>query len=334
MIVAIKKAVLHILDSTNRMPMLSEKELDISDGMINTFITRHVEKVYDDASHRNGEFMSNSGFKYHINEYREKRTDLIELSRIIAERFFDGLCASEDAGTCDIIVCDLTIDERDVIGILKLNNKIGFTHQVIKNEEGIFNNLINHYAILPNMSQKLSEYAFIDVENLTIRYRSAVYKTDGEKTDMFADVLLECEYEISSREAVNTVTKAAKRVTQENGGDIMETAAKIKECVIGNIEEKKDIDTTEIANHIFDGRPVMKEEFNSKMDQSSVPRRIEVNKYVAKKVTSDIKITTDIGIELSFPAEYYRDNKYVDIINNEDGTISIQINNIGEIINK
>jgi hypothetical protein len=51
-------------------------------------------------------------------------------------------------------------------------------------------------------------------------------------------------------------------------------------------------------------------------------------------MSANIKLTTDIGVELSFPAEYYRDEKYIEIINNEDGTLSIQINNIGEIINK
>lgn len=333
MIVSVKSAILHILDSGHRMPVLSERCLDVEDAVINGYITSQVERVYDDPSHRNGEFRQNSGFKYHMNELAEKE-DITDFSRAAAERLFEGLCGSEKPEVCDIIVCDLIINERSVIGILKLNNKVGFTHQAVKDENGIFNNLINHYAILPNAKQKTSEYAFIDREDLSIRYRSAAYKINGEKTDIFADILLECDYEISSREAVNTVTKTAKKVTVENGGDELETVAKIKECVMDNIETEKSLDTKHIAEKIFDGRPVMKEEFRSKIENASVPEEIELNKYVAKKVTSNIRLTTDTGIEISFPSEYYRDNKYVDIINNEDGTISIQINNISELINK
>ncbi|MCD8391561.1 MAG: nucleoid-associated protein [Firmicutes bacterium] len=327
MIVSINSAILHILDSGHRMPMLSERPLDIEDAVINTYITSQIERVYDDPSHRSGEFRANSGFKYHINELKD---DITDFSRVVAERLFEGLCGSDKPEVCDIIVCDLIINERKVIGILKLNNKVGFTHQVIKDENGIFNNLINHYAILPNAKQKTSEYAFIDRETLDIRYHSAAYKIEGEKTDLFADILLECDYEISSREAVNT----AKKVTAENGGDELETVAKIKECVIENIEENKNLDTKQIAEQVFDGRPVMREEFKSKMESASVPEEIEINKYVTKKITSNIRLTTDTGIEISFPSEYYRDNKYVDIINNDDGTISIQINNISELINK
>lgn len=334
MIVAIKSAVLHILDSNNRLPMLSEHEMDVSDGMINTYLTGHIEKVYDDAGHRNAEFRSNSGLKFHINQYTSGDEDFVTLSRNIGERVFEGLINTQDGGVCDIAVCDLIINERSVIGILKLNDKVGFTHQVLKDDTGITNTIINHYSILPTQTQKVTEYAFIDTEDLTIRYKGAKYPIDGEKVDLFAEILLECDYEISSREAVNTVTKTAKKITAENGGDTMETVAKIKECVIENIEQKIPFKTADIADHIFDGRPVMRDEFKSKMEQSAVPDEIEVNKYVTKKMTSNIKLVTDTGIELSFPAEYYTNSEYVDIINNEDGTISISINNIGELINK
>lgn len=54
-------------------------------------------------------------------------------------------------------------------------------------------------------------------------------KIDGETTDLIADVLLECIYDISSRESVNAVCKIAKKVTEENGGDTIETLSKMKE---------------------------------------------------------------------------------------------------------
>ena len=51
-------------------------------------------------------------------------------------------------------------------------------------------------------------------------------------------------------------------------------------------------------------------------------------------LSTNVKIVTDIGVEVIFPAEYYQNNEYIEFINNDDGTISIQINNIGEVINK
>ena len=53
-----------------------------------------------------------------------------------------------------------------------------------------------------------------------------------------------------------------------------------------------------------------------------------------KNVNKNIKIVTDTGIEISFPAEYYKDDENIFIINNDDGTISIRIDKVNQIINK
>ena len=335
MIAAIKQAILHIVDASHQSPVISEQALDVNDAMINTYITRLMERIYDDPSHRKGEFLSNSGLKHHINEYKSDSESFLKLSAHIANRLFDSLKNTDEPTPCDIIVCAAMINDRDTIVILKLDHKAGLTHSEEKDEDGVFCTLENYYTMLPSMTQKIGEYAFVTVEDLAIRYRGGSnYKINGEKSDLFADFLLECDYEISSREAVNTVTREAKRVTIENGGDVMETAARMKECVTENIETSKTLDTEKIANHVFDGRPAMLGAFKAKIENGNVPPQIEINPYVKKKVTSDIHIKTDIGVEISFPAEYYNNPEYVDIINSGNGTISIIIKNIGEMINK
>ena len=130
--------------------------------------------------------------------------------------------------------------------------------------------------------------------------------------------------------------KIAKKVTEENGGDTIETLSKMKEYITENIEEGETefIDTEQVADKIFDGKPGMKSEFIDKIEKANVPQKVEVNSYVTKKLASNVKIVTDIGVEVIFPAEYYQNNEYIEFINNDDGTISIQINNIGEVINK
>lgn len=334
MIAAIKQAILHILDASHQIPVISEREMDVNDAMINTYITRLMERVYDDSAHRNAEFMSNSGLKYHVNEYKSGNESFVELSANIANRLFDGLKNTDEPKPCDIVVSAVMINDRDAIAILKLDHKSYFTHSEEKDGDGAFCNLMGYYTILPTMTQKIGEYAFIMLDNMSIRYRGGNYKVDGEKTDLFADILLECEYEISSREAVNTITREAKKVTAENGGNVMETTARIKEYVAENVELGGTIDTEKIASHVFYGRPAMLDEFTAKIVNGKVPPQIEVNPYVKKKVTSDIRVTTDIGVELSFPAEYYNDPEYVEIVHENDGTLSIVIKNIGELINK
>lgn len=339
MIVGIKHAILHILDANSGVTVYSDGELDVSDAGINNFITKHIDKVCEGAGLRKGEFNKNSGFLYHLKEYleqSEENRDLKSLSLFIAEKIYEGISSAENTESCDIIVCDCNINETPTLAVLKCDNKIGYTHQIQQEEGMVKNNLINHYAILPSTSQRISECAFINQLDFSIKYTGKKRKIDGENVDLIADFLLECVFDLSPREAINTVSKIAKKVTEENGGDTIETSARMKQYVVENIEENdyEYIEPEKIAETVFDGRPAMKDEFMEKIKDAAVPEQVEVSNYVTKKMSSNIKITTDIGVELSFPAEYYRDSKYIEIINNDDGTISIQINNINEMTNK
>ena len=336
MIASLKRAIVHILDANSGVSVYSEEELDVTDASINSFITKHIEKVFEDASMRNAEFSENSGFKYHLAEYIKDENYFITMSKFIAQRVYEGVTQSDKPDSSDLIVCDCMINERPLLAVLKCENKIGYTHQVLQDDGKVKNQIINHYAILPTTSQKIAECAFIFDDDFSIKYLGKKLKIDGETTDLIADVLLECIYDISSRESVNAVCKIAKKVTEENGGDTIETLSKMKEYITENIEEGETefIDTEQVADKIFDGKPGMKSEFIDKIEKANVPQKVEVNSYVTKKLASNVKIVTDIGVEVIFPAEYYQNNEYIEFINNDDGTISIQINNIGEVINK
>ena len=335
MIASLKKAVLHILDASSGVIVLSDEELDVTDVGINNFITKHIEKIYGDAALRKGEFAENSGFKYQITEYL-KDDDFIAFSQFAARRLYEGTAQSDSPDAADLIVCLFSEDDRDILGILRCENKIGYTHQVMQEDGKVKNQIINHYAILPTTAQKISECAFVELGDMKVRYKGKPRNIDGEKTDLIADILLECEYDISPRESVNAVRKIAKKVTEENGGDTLETLSKMKEYITESVEEgeNKYIDTEKVADKLFDGRPGMREEFTEKLEKAQVPQKVEVNSYVTKKLSSNVKIVTDIGVEITFPAEYYTNSDYIEFRNNDDGTISISINNIGEVMNK
>ena len=53
-----------------------------------------------------------------------------------------------------------------------------------------------------------------------------------------------------------------------------------------------------------------------------------------KKAGRSHKIKTDTGIEITFPSEYIENTDFIRFINNPDGTLSIELKNIGKIVNK
>lgn len=336
MIVGLKKAILHIIDTTSGVGVFSDELLDIADAQINTFITTHIERLYESALLRKAEFKEASGFCAKIRQYKNSDISFAELSKSAAERLYDAIASSEEPKACDMIAVEFVTNESRILGILKCENKTGFTHSVTQEGGKVKNNIINHYAILPPITHKLSECAFVELDSEVIRYRGRNSKIDGETVDIIAELLLECEYEISPRESANTITRVAKKVAMENGADSIETRAKVKEYVTENIEKNnyEYVETAKVAEKIFEGLPSVQEEFVKKIEKAGVPEKVEVNQYITKKMTSNIKLSTNTGVELSFPPEHYKNPEFMEIITNEDGTLSIKINNITELTNR
>ena len=66
-----------------------------------------------------------------------------------------------------------------------------------------------------------------------------------------------------------------------------------------------------------------------------MPERVPVErKQVERAAVRNHKIRTDTGIEITFPSEYIENTDFIQFINNPDGTLSIELKNIGKIVNK
>lgn len=334
MIIDIKRAILHILDCNSGAGIFSECELDISEGGINAYLCRHMEKVYNDPAMRKGEFTNSSGFKYHLSEYINNEITFQKFSLFCAERLYENIKNSENIESCDIAVCECIINEKPVMAVLKFDNKTGFVHHVNKQEGKIVNEIINHYAILPSSSQKIIHCAFINMEDMSIRYKGKKIKIEGETVDLIADALLECVFDISVKESFNAVRKIAKDVASEYGAEVIETEARMKKYMKESAVPAEKIDVEEVAETVFEGLVSAKHDFVEKTKEANVPNTFEMNEYITKKVNAGIRLVTDTGIEILFPPEYYNDDENINIINNDDGTISVQINNINKLTNK
>ena len=64
-----------------------------------------------------------------------------------------------------------------------------------------------------------------------------------------------------------------------------------------------------------------------------IPDAVKVDMDLALKKGKNHRIKTDTGIEIAFPADYFKNTDYIEIINNPDGTLSIALKNIGKITN-
>jgi hypothetical protein len=330
----IKKAVLHIIDFNSDVCVFSQQQLDFTDEAVHSYLEKHIERIHKDTGKKNGTFQPESHFAMYLEQYRTDELEFIEFSNWIANTLHDRLSLAEEKESIDLIVLDYIYEEETYFGILMLSNKAAYTHQVMNDEGIIHNEIIRHYAILPSISQRVNTYAVINVDTKAILFSDKKKSIDGNSTFVIPETLLECSSTVSAKEAVNIVKKAANEVAEEYGSNAAAAVSKAKNYIVESAEESDSFCPFDLGDEVFSESPLMREAFEKKIEEKQVPKNVKIEPQAAVKTNKNHKIKTDTGIEIIFPVEYSENPQYIEFINNSDGTISIELKNIGKITNK
>lgn len=333
----INKAILHIMDFMSNINVYSEKELDFSNSAVCDFLEKHIEHILADGNKKSGEFLPESSFYNELKTFLGADNSLVEFSTKIAKRTEEQFALAELSETVDFVMADFINDEIRYIAILIIKNKSAFTHQVMNDEEGLHNEIIRHYAILPSTSQKIDSYALINCNDFSVGFVDKRKTIDGKTVNILPDIILQCSAAMSENEAVKKVNKIAEKVCEEYGENATVTASKTKQYLAEAAETSSAFSPVDLGKEIFsdcNNSQIMQDDFVQRAVSAKLPETVAVNKEAVARATKNQKIKTDTGIEISVPSQYFQDSKYIEIINNSDGTLSIELKNIGKIINK
>ena len=330
----INKAILHILDFNSGMCIISQKELNFADITINEYIEKHLEHIKSDLNQKSGVFSSGSTFFVQLDKYLAQQASFIEISALIGNTLYEQIAQSENPVPTDLLVVDFSDNGVRYLALLLLTSKMAYTHQVSTSDGSIHNEIIKHHAILPNTTQKVDSYALIACDNFAIGFVDKKRIINGQETYLLPEILLQCTSTISGKEAIKTVSQIAAEVAEKHGANSAAILSKAKNYLLENAETSASFSPTELGQEVFAGSQLMQQEFESQIIETQLPRDVKVGKNLAVKTAKNHKIKTDTGIEITFPAEYFENHDFIEFINNPDGTISIEVKNIGRILNK
>lgn len=331
--IIIDKAILHILDFNSGMTVYSDEELTIQDS-IETFLLKHIEKSWGSQEAKPGTFYDDSSFQKMMDEYLAGDMSFVPFSKAVTHMLEDAFTHAEEMASADVIVADVRIDDQRQIAVFKSNSHIGYTHQVNQTENGIKNEIINHYSIMPNLTQKMDEFAFINTETKAISVNSKKYTIDGNSIYVFPEILLECSLAPSPKEAIKNLSKTAAKVAEAYGQDKVSTEAAVKSYVAENMQESDELDLVDAGKEIFRENPAMQADFDNAIKDAGFTEPVKMDQEATIKKVCKHKLKTDTGIELTIPTDYFDNTEYVEFNNNDDGTLSITLKHIANIVNR
>ncbi len=325
---------MHILDFHSGITVFSEQELAINSDSVITFLTKHLERSYNDQNSKAGVFQPDSKFKRQVTDYRAGRLDFIRFSAEIAQAIHSAIAQTEVLDSFDLLICDFTMEENRFMALLLCNNRIGFTHQVINENAKIRNEIINHHAILPNLSQKIDEYAFVQMESFDIQFIDKKRLLNGQDTYVLPEIILECSSGVSPSSTLKLVNVITRKIAENHGQSSVAAITKAKSYLVENTETSEYLDPLELGKIAFPASPIMQEEYLEEVQKAGITEVVKIDRDFCIKKGKNHKIKTDTGIEISFPVDYFENKNYMEFINNPDGTLSIELKNIGKIVNK
>ncbi len=337
-LINIKKTILHILDNSVGLPVLSEEEhphnIDIME-----FLEIHIEKVFNDINIKEAYFNTEDNeenlAKNLCISISEDDSKFIEKTREFARLLFNIMVENPSIPPCDLICSLFEGDGKKYLGFFILDYSLSYIHHVEESNDKRVNKVIKQKTTLPNKNQKINEFVIVDLEDYSIILKEKKYEINGQKEYYMSKHLLKSKSTLSNKEKMDIVNKVSKKIVKNYYEDDVKKMAEIKNAMVQSVEETDTIDINHIKTEAFDKNLELQNIYDEEIEKMGLREKvIEVNEPLYKKIPTTQKIVTDDGIEIKIPVSFLTDNDKIEFLNNTDGTISILLKGIGEIKGK
>jgi len=331
--IIVNQAILHILDFRSGDMVFSDEPLSANDT-IQMFLEKHIERLYKRQDLHPAVFAEDSAFLAQLQSYKKNDMTLAAFSRQIAERLQNELIHADNLESSGLIAADILMDDEPYFVLLHFTNHQGYLYEVRQTEQGVQNDIVTPYALLPGLTQKVEEAAFIHLPDHTIRVTSKRYAVEGERIDVLTDAILECQAAPSPKDAMTELAKITEAVAEAYGQDQVQKAAAMKKYVADNMESGDMLNVEEAAPVIFEESPAMQEDFRQAARDAGFTEPVQMDREATVKKVNRHKLKTDTGIELSIPTDYMDNTEFIEFNTNADGTLSITLKHIANIVNR
>ncbi len=324
----VSKAVLHVLDAADNQILRSEDTLNLEDPFQEGYVMRQVRRIHGGTTASKGYFEEDSQALKLLKDYFEKKRDFLDVSWEIIEPLQEYVSAH--SRSVDVLVADYQKDGVPYFGFVLLEGQEALMHSVQMNEAGKSVNSVMSTRTMPAMTKRAKSFAAVNLLNMEIRFADDM-DWDGE--NMLADHILHCTKEKSTKEILQNVQEIASEVALSHDENPSLLLSRVKQAVKDNVEEEGSFSLEDVAEEVFE-KPEMKQQFLKRTAEEELPKETQTTTAAVNRWIRNQKLMTDTGIEIVFPTDYYQKTDLIEFRNNEDGTISIVIKNVGKITNR
>ena len=216
------------------------------------------------------------------------------------------------------------------LGMFKYNHKTMFVSNVksLNNTKNV--TISRKTSLFTGNKYKADEGFIVNLLNLDIAIIDKRYEINSDKLNILQDVILILKSERSEKEKLDIFNKVTKNLENKYIGDDVEKKAKIKKAIKDTVFDEGLISVESVMDKAFGETEELKRIYENTLEKSGIVRneKIEIPDRLLKTKFQRQKITTESGIEINVPIDYYGDESKIEFLPDENGTISIIIKNV------
>ena len=333
--ITVSHMVLHILDPEAGVPVLSNREIDPSEDGFD-FTEKLIRKMLDDENLKNAVFFDGPNRTAELcASLFSGATGFLDATRDLAGGLFAIMSQHPEIPAAGLICCLAEIDGVPYLGLLKLNYRSNFTHQVQYEGNAPVNLLFRQRAVLPGENQKPDEGVLINLQDRTLRLVEKQHELDGEKEYYLSKRFLGCGSQLSSAEKAKILNRVAVKLGKKYNNEKLDSSARLRKSVTEHLETGGEVALTTVAQEIFRDAPTAQEEYVSELKEAGIrEEKVQFSEKLAARKFKNQKIKTDTGVEIEFPATHYMNKDLIEFVPQPNGTLSIIIKNVGKITDR
>lgn len=332
----IDNAILHTITNDPATTLFSDIGLDVDSETCTEFVGRHVRRLLHNPGAKEATFSEGSSVYALIKAFQKGELRFIELSRLLCERLAQLMQSGADIPPADVLVTLFDNAGKTYLALLKLNFTECYTHCVEQTESGTGTRLIKNLTVLPQGAGKVEEACLIPYDPMVLRVFEKPHALGGEQVDYFSSLFLECETNISKKEAAEQLLQVADAVGERHFGGDVEKQAQRKRAIIeeaGAAEEEggeEPLRVGRVAERLFPApeQEAVREEFIAAAREQGLPEELPIDRSFAERAYKTQVVRADNGVEIRCPAELFSDPTAVVMENHADGSFTITFKNL------
>lgn len=325
--IVINKILMHMLDFEHRKIYHSTDFVDMNETSID-YYRKKVEKALNSPSLKELTVGSLHEMMLRSEKMIESQEEFIKQAHEMTDKLFALGSVIEEMPNSNVLFVDCYKNGERYVGVLKLNYR--YIPMSVIDENNI---RITKKQVLPTMGSPVDEAIIVNVDAKKLFLIEKKYNIDG-KLDFYLNAQwIKGEEKLTDKQKISTMKKVVRKMDDIYNVNDGKALPLMKHEIQEKIDTNQPVKPLEIVKKVLEKDGQAQEESEIMMKDLGIGEEDQIES-LSLTAMDKCKLVLDDEIEISLPIEEYLSGDKVEKVKQEDGTYSILLKDVSEVIVK